>query len=73
MLGSGEPARTETGPISTVPEQDNRMPCSFCGKTRDQVAGLALAPQVPERKTPATICPECLALCDEIISDEFGL
>jgi hypothetical protein len=49
------------------------MPCSFCGKTRDQVAGLALAPQVPERKKPATICPECLALCDEIIADEFGV
>jgi hypothetical protein len=45
---------------------------SFCGKTRGQVPGLAIAPPVPHRKTPATICPECLALCDEIIAEELG-
>jgi hypothetical protein len=73
VLSSGDLARTETGPISAVSEQDKRMLCSFCGKARDQVAGLALAPRVPERKTPATICPECLALCDEIIAEEFGV
>ncbi|MGH3257154.1 MAG: ClpX C4-type zinc finger protein [Streptosporangiaceae bacterium] len=73
VLASGEAARTEYGHVTTVAEQNPRMPCSFCGKTRDQVPGLAIAPPVPHRKTPATICPECLALCDEIISEEFAV
>jgi lambda repressor-like predicted transcriptional regulator len=73
VLGSGEAARTEYGQVMTVSEQDPRMPCSFCGKTRGQVPGLAIAPPVPRRKTPATICPECLALCDEIIAEEFAI
>ena len=72
VLGSGEAASTEYGQVTAVSEQDPRMPCSFCGKTRDQVPGLAIAPQVPHRKAPATICPECLALCDEIIAEELA-
>jgi transposase-like protein len=73
VLGSGEAARTEYGQVTTVSEGNPRMPCSFCGKTRSQVTGLAIAPPVPHRKSPATICPECLALCDEIISDELAI
>jgi len=73
VLGSGEGARTEYGQVTTVSEANPRMPCSFCGKTRDQVPGLAIAPPVPHRKTPATICPECLALCDEIIAEERAI
>jgi ClpX C4-type zinc finger len=73
VLASGEAARTEYGQVTTVSEQNPRVSCSFCGKTRGQVPGLATAPQVPHRKTPATICPECLALCDEIIADEFAV
>ena len=33
--------------------------CSFCGKRRHQVAGMAAVPQ-------ARICDECLDLCREI-------
>jgi hypothetical protein len=73
VLGSGEGACTEYGQVTAVSEQNPRMPCSFCGKTRDQVPGLAIAPPVPHRKTPATICPECLALCDEIIAEERAI
>lgn len=70
VIGSDEATCTEFGPVTAVPETDSRMRCSFCGKTRDQVAGMALAPPVPHRKTPAAICQECLVLCDEIIAEE---
>ena len=73
VLASGDPARTEYGQVTTVSVHNPRMPCSFCGKTRGQVPGLAIAPPVPHRKTPATICPECLALCDEIIAEERAI
>jgi hypothetical protein len=72
VLSSGEAARTEYGPVSACPEQAQRTLCSFCGKIRGQVAGMALAPPAPHRKIPAAICLECLALCDEIIVEEFG-
>jgi len=72
VLTSGEAAGTEYGLVTTVSEQNPRMACSFCGKTRGQVPGLAIAPPVPHRQTPATICPECLALCDEIIAEELA-
>jgi len=70
VISSGEALCTEHGPVNAVSEQDNRLTCSFCGKTRGQVAGMALAAPVPHRKNPAVICLECLALCDEIIADE---
>jgi hypothetical protein len=72
VVSSGEPARTDYGRVTAVPEEAQRTLCSFCGKIRGQVAGMALAPSVPHRKTPATICPECLALCHEIIAEELG-
>jgi hypothetical protein len=71
VISSGEAARTEYGPVTAVPGQAPRMLCSFCGKIRGQVAGMAIAPQAPHRKTPAAICLECLALCDEIIAEEL--
>jgi ATP-dependent Clp protease ATP-binding subunit ClpX len=39
--------------------------CSFCGKRRHQVTGLAVAARV-------AICTECLALCHEIITEELA-
>jgi ClpX C4-type zinc finger len=72
VVGSGEARCTEYGPLTAVPEQAQRTLCSFCGKIRGQVAGMALAPPGPHRKTPAAICTECLALCDEIIAEELG-
>lgn len=39
--------------------------CSFCGKTQDQVKKLVAGPNV-------YICDECIALCNEILVEEFG-
>ena len=84
VITSGEPARTEVGPIGAVPGQETRERCSFCGKARDQVPGLAgialpAGQQLQTKgKVPgkppgtATICPECLALCGEILTEELG-
>jgi ATP-dependent Clp protease ATP-binding subunit ClpX len=72
VVSSGEAARTEYGTVTAVPEQVKRTLCSFCGKIAGQVAGMAVAPPGRHRKIPATICTECLALCDEIIAEELG-
>jgi hypothetical protein len=72
VLGSGEAACTEYGPVTAVPEQAERTLCSFCGKIRGQVPAMALAPPGSHRKTPTAICTECLSLCDEIIAEELG-
>ena len=39
--------------------------CSFCGKTNEQVRRMVAGPNVQ-------ICNECITLCQEIISDDFG-
>ena len=43
---------------------DNRLKCSFCGKTQDQVKKLIAGPEV-------YICDECVELCNEILDEEF--
>ena len=67
----GNPARTRLGPVHAVPEQDERARCSFCGKHRCLVAGLAARPFEPGTGHPA-ICTECVSLCNEILAEEFG-
>ena len=54
------------------PGDEPRVLCSFCGKRRDQVAGLVVSSVQTERKAPATTCTECLDLCTEIIAEELG-
>lgn len=39
--------------------------CSFCGKAQEQVKKIVAGPNV-------YICDECIALCNEIIMEEFG-
>ena len=39
--------------------------CSFCGKTEDHVRKLLSGPN------GVYICDECVALCNEILSEEF--
>jgi ClpX C4-type zinc finger len=87
VIGSGQPVRTELGPIGNVPEQQQREQCNFCGKARDQapgMAGIALdaepGPGGPAGaklpgKPPGTavICSDCLALCSEIITEELSV
>jgi len=59
----GEPDRTASTPIATIQQVSDEAgagQCSFCGKHRNQVAGMASAGETQ-------ICSECLQLCDEIV------
>ena len=47
------------------PRKDNRLRCSFCGKTQREVRKLIAGPSV-------YICDECVNLCKEIIDEEEG-
>ena len=72
-VASGNPARTRLGPVHAVPEQDERARCSFCGKHRCLVTGLAAGDaETGLGSGPTAICTECLSLCNEILAEEFG-
>ncbi len=73
VIGSGEPAATPAGQVNAVPEVQTRARCSFCGKYRPRVPAMAGIPTETPGKPPgiATICTECLDLCDEIITEEL--
>src|SRR5574344_175969 len=43
---------------------DDKLKCSFCGKTQDQVKKLIAGPEV-------YICDECVELCNELLDEEF--
>ena len=43
---------------------NDRLKCSFCGKTQDQVKKLIAGPDV-------FICDECVELCNDILDEEF--
>lgn len=45
---------------------ERQLRCSFCGKTQEQVRRLIAGPNV-------YICDECVALCQEIIEEEFDV
>ena len=45
-------------------KNDDKLKCSFCGKTQDQVKKLIAGPEV-------YICDECVELCNEILDEEF--
>ncbi len=47
-------------------EDTNKLRCSFCGKTQDQVKKLIAGPNV-------YICDECIELCAEIIDEEYDV
>jgi hypothetical protein len=57
---------------------DPRARCSFCGKRRDQAAGMAETPdrlvasKYSRRRSPPRVCGECLELCGEIIAEDIG-
>ena len=72
VLGDGQPVTTEIAELTAGPVDEPRVQCSFCGKCRDQVAGLMVSSVQTERKAPATICSECLDLCTEIVTEELG-
>jgi ClpX C4-type zinc finger len=72
VIGDGRPVTTETAELTAGPADEPRVQCSFCGKCRDQVAGLVVSSAQTGRSTPAAICSECLDLCTEIITEELG-
>ena len=45
---------------------DDRVRCSFCGKTQDQVRKLIAG------SNNVFICDECIELCSEILEEEFA-
>ncbi len=73
VIGSGQAASTQAGLITAVPGQEKQARCSFCGKYRPTVAGLAKvsAENMDQAPASATICTECLELCDEINREEL--
>ncbi len=74
VVRSGQAAATGLGTLTAVPAGAARPGCSFCGKNRDQVPGLAVLPSVTVRQTsaPAAICSECVTLSAEILAAEAG-
>ena len=44
-------------------KHDERLRCSFCGKSQDEVKKLIAGPSVH-------ICNECIDICNEIIADD---
>lgn len=62
-IAAGEPAGTT--PIAPVAAEAMTEKCSFCGKRRHQVRGLAAAHR-------ARICAECLGLCQEILTERLA-
>jgi ribosomal protein L37AE/L43A len=67
VIVTGEAAATPLSAMKSMGEDqdDPRFKCSFCGKRRHQVSGVAVAAGV-------AICTECLALCHEIITEELA-
>jgi hypothetical protein len=68
VIATGEPTVTPLSAMTSVDGQNKYgapVKCSFCGKRRHQVTGLAAAARV-------AICTECLALCHDIIAEELA-
>jgi hypothetical protein len=65
VIATGEPAATPLFAMKSVSEDATRLKCSFCGKHRYQVSGLAVAARL-------AICTECIALCHEIIAEQLA-
>ncbi len=65
VVASGRAAATPVSALKRAGADVTTAECSFCGKRRHQVSGLALSAR-------ATICTECLALCHEIVAGQLS-
>ena len=74
VIRSGQATGTALGPLHSVPDTMAQRRCSFCGKRRHQVTGLATSVGNPAGKLgdDAAICAECLILCREIHSEQLA-
>lgn len=74
VLTTGKVAATPLSAIKPAPQSAAAAPagavvtCSFCGKDRQQVEGLAMA--AGTTTAGVTICTECVALCAEIVNED---
>lgn len=65
VIEAGTPVTTPTATINAVDETSRRERCSFCGKARHEVGGLASAGET-------RICVDCVRLCEEILAEELA-
>jgi hypothetical protein len=65
VVATGEPTGPPGAAIAPVAAEAMTEKCSFCGKRRHQVPGLAAAHD-------ARICAECLELCHEILTERLA-
>jgi hypothetical protein len=74
VIRTGQATETELGPLQSVPDDVAQRRCSFCGKRRHQVTGLATSVGNPAGKLldDAAICAECVVLCREIHSEQLA-
>jgi ClpX C4-type zinc finger protein len=74
VIRSDQGAETALGPLHSVPDTMTQRRCSFCGKRRHQVSGLATSVGGPAGKLAddAAICARCLVLCREIHSEQLA-
>jgi hypothetical protein len=74
VIASGRTAETTLGLVQAVSEDAKHRRCSFCGKHRRQVTGLATTVDNPRGKlaSDAAICTECLILCGEIHAEQLA-
>lgn len=74
VLEGGERENERTKLMGLGPRH-SKSRCSFCGKRRPQVSGMAEAPLRPgvgkyARRSPGVrVCGDCLALCVEILEE----
>jgi hypothetical protein len=77
-LDAGTERIAERRRLVSLDGDDAKARCNFCGKRRDQVAGMAEAPdrrvaiKRGPRRAPPRICSECLTLCREILAEGPG-
>ena len=73
VIASGRSDQTTLSPLTPVPPAEKSRRCSFCGKHRHQLSGLATTEHNPHGKlnTDAAICSDCLTLCREIHAEQL--
>lgn len=66
VIETGDPMPSPTAMVEPVPKaSDDEHRCSFCGKFRHKVDGMAAAGEV-------CICVECLELCSQILAEQLA-
>jgi len=65
VIATGDTVATALSAVKPIGADLAAVKCGFCGKTRQQVSGIAAAAH-------GTICTECLLLCHEIIAEELA-